>query len=87
MAMIRAAYYQLQFVRQLYPFLEKEDLTMVTHALLMSQPDYCNVLYTVLSLKMTKKLQLVQNTAAHMMAGVTSHQHIICFAGESLAPN
>lgn len=40
----RSAYFQLQLVHQLYPILDK-DLAVLTHALVMSQVDYCNGLY------------------------------------------
>ncbi|XP_053150941.1 nuclear receptor subfamily 2 group F member 6 isoform X4 [Hemicordylus capensis] len=71
----RSAFYQLQLVRQLRPYLEKLDLTSVTHALVTSRLDYCNVLYVGLPLKTVQKLQQVQNAAARMPVGVS------CFTG------
>uniref|UniRef100_A0A803SZI2 ribonuclease H n=1 Tax=Anolis carolinensis TaxID=28377 RepID=A0A803SZI2_ANOCA len=60
---------QLKLVRQLRPYLEKSDLTMVVHVLVTSRLDYCNALYVGLPLKTVRKLQLVQRTAARFLTG------------------
>lgn len=44
------------------------------HALYMGL-DYCNVLYVILPLKMTWKMQLVQNTAAGMLSNSPRFPH------------
>lgn len=43
-AVAKEAYHQLRQVQQLWAFLGKRDLATVTHALLTSTLDYCNVL-------------------------------------------
>uniref|UniRef100_A0A803TEJ9 Reverse transcriptase domain-containing protein n=1 Tax=Anolis carolinensis TaxID=28377 RepID=A0A803TEJ9_ANOCA len=63
------AFAQLKLVRQLRPYLEKSDLTMVVHALVTSRLDYCNALYVGLPLKTAWKLQLVQRSAARLLTG------------------
>uniref|UniRef100_A0A803TKZ4 Reverse transcriptase domain-containing protein n=1 Tax=Anolis carolinensis TaxID=28377 RepID=A0A803TKZ4_ANOCA len=63
------AFAQFKLVRQLRPYLEKSDLTMVVHALVTSRLDYCNALYVGLPLKTARKLQLVQRSAARLLTG------------------
>lgn len=55
----RRAFGQLQLIRQLRPFLNKNDLATVIHALVTSQLDNCKALYAGLPLKSLRKLQLV----------------------------
>lgn len=47
----RGEYIWLQLMHQLHPFLDK-DFAIVTHALIMSQLDYCSMLFLGLPLKM-----------------------------------
>lgn len=49
-------------------------LATVTHVLVTSRLNYCNVLHVGLLLKMTEKLQLVQNAAA-CYVGIARYQH------------
>lgn len=63
-AMARRAFAQLRVVHQLRPFLDRDALRTVTHALVISRIDYCNAFYMGLPLKSIRKLQLVQNAAA-----------------------
>lgn len=60
---------QFRFVHLFCHYLDPEVQHMVTHALVMSQLDYCNVLCMGLSLKIIRKLQLVQNAAACTVPG------------------
>ena len=68
-AVARGAFAQLRLIRQLRPYLSCSDLTTVTHALVTSRLDYCNALYVGLPLKTVRRLQLVQNAAARVVAG------------------
>nr|GFC43941.1 hypothetical protein [Tanacetum cinerariifolium] len=70
-AVARGAFAQLRLVRQLRPYLDRADLATVTHALVTSRLDYCNALYVGLPLKTVRKLQLVQNAAARVVAGAS----------------
>ena len=72
----RAAVYQLHLVRRLRPYLPADCLARVVHALVISHLDYCNVLYVGLPLKVTRKLQLIQNAAARLVTGSGRRDHI-----------
>lgn len=48
---------------QLVPYLPHPDLAIVINATVISRTDNCNLLYVGLPLKMTEKLQFIQNTA------------------------
>ena len=65
----RSAFYQLRLVAQLRPYLDRDSLASVVHALVTSKLDYCNALYVGLPLKTVRKLQLVQNAAARLITG------------------
>lgn len=54
-----------------------KDLAMVIHALVKPQLDYFHVFYVGLSLRITQKLQLVQDTAAYSpLMGVRRYAHV-----------
>uniref|UniRef100_A0A670II27 Reverse transcriptase domain-containing protein n=1 Tax=Podarcis muralis TaxID=64176 RepID=A0A670II27_PODMU len=72
----RAAVYQLHLVRRLRPYLPADCLVRVVHALVISRLDYYNVLYVGLPLKVTWKLQLIQNAAARLVTGSGRRDHI-----------
>uniref|UniRef100_A0A670HRU4 Reverse transcriptase domain-containing protein n=1 Tax=Podarcis muralis TaxID=64176 RepID=A0A670HRU4_PODMU len=72
----RAAVYQLHLVRRLRPYLPADCLTRMVHALVISRLDYCNALYVGLPLKVTRKLQLIQNAAARLVTGSSHRDHI-----------
>uniref|UniRef100_A0A670HMU9 Reverse transcriptase domain-containing protein n=1 Tax=Podarcis muralis TaxID=64176 RepID=A0A670HMU9_PODMU len=72
----RAAVYQLHLVRRLRPYLPADCLARVVHALVISRLDYCNALYVGLPLKVTRKLQLIQNAAARLVTGSGRRDHI-----------
>uniref|UniRef100_A0A670ISF5 Reverse transcriptase domain-containing protein n=1 Tax=Podarcis muralis TaxID=64176 RepID=A0A670ISF5_PODMU len=72
----RVAVYQLHLVRRLRPYLPADCLARVVHALVISRLDYCNALYVGLPLKVTQKLQLIQNAAAGLGTGSGRRDHI-----------
>ncbi|XP_053142271.1 uncharacterized protein LOC128340742 [Hemicordylus capensis] len=76
-SMAQSAFYQLRLICQLQPYLERESLATVTHALVTSCLDYCNALYMGLPLKIVRKLQLVQNRAARLLTGTGRFDHIM----------
>ena len=63
----RNAFAQLKLLLQLQTFLERSDLATVTHALITSQLDYCNVLYVWLPVESVRKIQWVQNAAVRLL--------------------
>ncbi|XP_058037869.1 uncharacterized protein LOC131197613 [Ahaetulla prasina] len=75
-AVSRRAFYQVRLVRQLRPFLDRDALCTVTHALVTSRLDYCNALYMGLPLRCTRRLQLVQNAAARVVMGAARGSHV-----------
>ena len=46
-----SAFHQLRLVAQLCPYLDRDNLASVVHALVTSKLDYCNALYVGLPLK------------------------------------
>ncbi|XP_060124669.1 ral guanine nucleotide dissociation stimulator-like 3 isoform X2 [Zootoca vivipara] len=66
----------LHLVRRLRPYLPADCLARVVHALVISCLDYCNALYVGLPLKVTQKLQLIQNAAAGLVTGSGRRDYI-----------
>lgn len=56
-AVAKSAFYQLQLISQLQPFLNRKVPATVVHGLITSRLDYCNVGYMGLPLKSVQKLQ------------------------------
>uniref|UniRef100_A0A8C7E7H9 Reverse transcriptase domain-containing protein n=1 Tax=Naja naja TaxID=35670 RepID=A0A8C7E7H9_NAJNA len=75
-AVTRGAFAEVCLVRQLCPYLNRDALRTVTHALVTSQINYCNALYMGLPLRTTRRLQLVQNAAARVVMGVSRYSII-----------
>ncbi|KAF7252401.1 hypothetical protein EYD10_01895 [Varanus komodoensis] len=75
-AVARSAFFQLQLIHQLRPYLEYDCLATVTHVLVTSRLDFCNVLYVGLPLKTVRILQLVQNRAARLLTGTGHYAHM-----------
>ena len=61
---------------RLHSYLGAGALTTLVHALIILRLDYCNVLYMGLPLKLTRKLQVVQNVAARLLSRVKKYHHI-----------
>lgn len=57
-------FFQLHQVRQIAPYLSYPYLVTVIHEMVTSKMDYSNSLYMNLPLRLTWKLQLVQNAVA-----------------------
>uniref|UniRef100_A0A803TD93 Reverse transcriptase domain-containing protein n=1 Tax=Anolis carolinensis TaxID=28377 RepID=A0A803TD93_ANOCA len=70
-AVSRAAFFHLRQARRLAPYLSRNDLATV-----ISRLDYCNALYIGLPLSVIRKLKLVQNAAARLLAGVPARWRI-----------
>ena len=75
-SVVHSAYYHLWQIAELRPYLDGGALTTLVHALIISRLDHCNALYVVLPLRLTRKLQMVQNAAARLLSGVRKDQHI-----------
>uniref|UniRef100_A0A803TXA2 Reverse transcriptase domain-containing protein n=1 Tax=Anolis carolinensis TaxID=28377 RepID=A0A803TXA2_ANOCA len=75
-AVSRSAFFHLRQARRLAPFLSRNDLATVIQATVISRLDYCNALYIGLPLSVIRKLKLVQNAAARLLAGVPARWRI-----------
>ena len=56
--------------------MSKQDLETLIHAFISSRVDYCNALFTGLSKKSIKWLQLIQNAAARLLTRTKRSAHI-----------
>lgn len=63
----RLAFLQLCHIMQLIPSLSPSDHATIIHTTIISRLDYCNASYIGSSLRMTQKLQLIQNAAAQAL--------------------
>uniref|UniRef100_A0A803TEE6 Reverse transcriptase domain-containing protein n=1 Tax=Anolis carolinensis TaxID=28377 RepID=A0A803TEE6_ANOCA len=75
-AVSRSAFFHLRQARRLAPYLTRNDRATVIQATVISRLDYCNALYIGLPLSVIRKLKLVQNAAAHLLAGVLARWRI-----------
>uniref|UniRef100_A0A670HZ87 Reverse transcriptase domain-containing protein n=1 Tax=Podarcis muralis TaxID=64176 RepID=A0A670HZ87_PODMU len=75
-ATAKVTFFHLRRIKQLVPYLSRPDLATVIHATVISRLDYCNSLYAGLPLKLSQKLQQVQNAAARLLMGSLPWEHI-----------
>ena len=75
-SVVRSAYFHLQRITELHPHLDVGALMTLVHAFVASRLDYCNALYMGLPLRLTRKLQIVQNMVARLLRGVKRYHHI-----------
>ena len=72
----RKCYWQLRNLGKLRKFLNRNALERLVHAFITSQIDYCNSLFVGLPSYLLNRLQRIQNTAARIITGVRSQEHI-----------
>lgn len=58
------------------PILQKVNLAVLINPYATSRSDYCNILYVRLPLEIAQMLQLVQNTAAHLLMDKNSFNYV-----------
>lgn len=63
-------------MHQLHPFLDREVLMTIAHALVISKLDYCNTSYMVPSWRSIGKLQLIQIVAAQVVKDFGGLAHV-----------
>jgi hypothetical protein len=72
----RSCYAHLRSIGQIRRCLNIDATRSLVHGLVMSRLDYCNVLLCGASSSTTRKLQLVQNTAARIITRTSRWEHI-----------
>ena len=73
---LQSCFAQLRQLSKIRPFLSSADLEKVLHAFIGSRLDYCNALYSGISRRNVRRLQLVQNAAARFLTGARRRDHI-----------
>lgn len=63
-AVIKTSFFHLWLLAKVRPFLCFKDSQRTIHAFISSRLDFCNGLYTGVSLSLVNRLELVQNAAA-----------------------
>uniref|UniRef100_H3A3B7 Reverse transcriptase domain-containing protein n=1 Tax=Latimeria chalumnae TaxID=7897 RepID=H3A3B7_LATCH len=75
-SVVSVGFFHLRNIKKLCPILPHESLATLMHAFVSSRIDYCNALYAGLPLKLIRRLQLVQNSAARVVKNVSRFDHI-----------
>ena len=61
---------KMRNIAKMKRFLNKDQIVMLTHAIILSSLDYCNSLYIGCSKSTIKQLQLIQNRACRLIFGL-----------------
>ncbi len=72
----QTAFFHLRNVAKVQPSLIKHVAEKPIHAFITSRLDYCDVLFTGLSKKSIKKLELIQNSAARLLTKTKKRESI-----------
>ena len=72
----RFSFYQLRNISKIKPLLSLTDTETIIHSFISSRLDYCNSLFTCLTLKSIHRLQIVHNTAARLLTKTNRCEHI-----------
>uniref|UniRef100_H3BF14 Reverse transcriptase domain-containing protein n=1 Tax=Latimeria chalumnae TaxID=7897 RepID=H3BF14_LATCH len=75
-SVVSAGFFHLRNIKKLCPLLPHDSLATLMHTFILSRIDYCNALYVGLPLKLIHRLQLVQNSAAHVVKNMSRFDHI-----------
>jgi len=73
---VKNCFYQLRTIARMKSFLTVSDLETVIHAFISTRLDYCNAVYVGINQSLMSRLQLVQNAAARLLAGIKKREHI-----------
>ena len=71
-----SCYYHLRNIGQLKHKLSREDLKILTHSVISSKLDYCNVILFGINEGLIQKLQKVQNAAARLICKLPKHSPV-----------
>ena len=72
----KSAFYYLNWIKKIRPYLTQEFAKSVVHALGISKIDYCNSLFVNLPNKLLCRLQYILHCAARLITGTPKHEHI-----------
>ncbi|KAI2647433.1 DNA mismatch repair protein MSH3 [Labeo rohita] len=75
-SVVKTSFFQLRLLSKAKSFLSFKNFEKVIHAFITTRLDYCNSLYVGISQTALSRLQLVQNAAARLLAGVHKRDHI-----------
>ncbi|KAI2649140.1 hypothetical protein H4Q32_020355 [Labeo rohita] len=75
-SVVKTSFFQLRLLSKAKSFLSFKNFEKVIHAFITTRLDYCNSLYVGISQTALSRLQLVQNAAARLLAGVQKQDHI-----------
>ena len=71
-----ACFFKIRLLAKTKSYLSFKDLERVINAFVTSRLDYYNALYVGMDQASIKRLQLVQNAAAHLLTGHKKRDHI-----------
>ena len=72
----RAGYLQLKILAKIRRFLDRKSLEILIHSFITTRIDYCNSLLCGINDRLVRKLQLLQNSCARLLAGFSRFDHI-----------
>uniref|UniRef100_A0A3B5R938 Reverse transcriptase domain-containing protein n=1 Tax=Xiphophorus maculatus TaxID=8083 RepID=A0A3B5R938_XIPMA len=72
----KSAFYHLKNISRIKGLMSQPDLEKLIHAFIFSRIDYCNSVFTGLSNKSIKQVQLIQNAAARVLTKTRKIEHI-----------
>ena len=73
----KSAFYYLNWIHKICPFLTKKTTKSVVRALVISKVNYCNSLLVNLPAKYHDRLQNILHCAARLITGVSKYDHIV----------
>ena len=72
----KSAYFHLKNISRIKSLMSQQDLEKLVHAFIFSRLDYCNGMFTGLTKKSIRQLQLIQNAAARVLTNTKKIEHI-----------
>jgi len=72
----KSCFFQLRRIRQIRRCVDQDTAMQLVCSLVLSRLDYCNVVLSGLPKSTLSTLQHVQNTAARLVLGLRSHDHV-----------
>uniref|UniRef100_A0A8C6UH90 Reverse transcriptase domain-containing protein n=1 Tax=Neogobius melanostomus TaxID=47308 RepID=A0A8C6UH90_9GOBI len=73
---VKSSFFHLKTLSKVKNYLPACDFEKAIHAFITSRLDYCNSVYIGLGQRSIRRLQGVQNAAAHLLTGTKKRQHI-----------